>query len=86
MIAFPGMLVACAEKAGMKVPPDPNDFSPEEYPHFNIFCTVQLGAPMPHFSAHWDNAVIVAAIADEQVKTITYGQLLEQGLAVGYSR
>ena len=38
MIIFPGMIASAAEKAGMKVPPEPDgDWDAKEYPHFNIF-------------------------------------------------
>jgi hypothetical protein len=89
MIAFPGMLIDPAKKAGMKVPEDVksiDDFDPNEYPHFNIFCLAQLGQPMPNWSAHWDNARVVAALTEEECKTITFEQLYEKGFAVGYSK
>lgn len=37
MLAFPSMLTSAAEQAGMKFPSDPDDFSPEEFPHFHVF-------------------------------------------------
>lgn len=85
MIAIPIMLVSPAEKAGMKVPEDPDNFKREDYTHFFIFLTVQLGAPMPYPSAHWDNAKLIASLSDEEVKSVTYQQLLDKGLAVGNS-
>ncbi len=84
MIAFPGMLVEPAKQAGMKVPEDPDNFNPDEYPHWNIYLTVQIGAPLPNWTAHWDNAKVVAALTEEQCKTITYKEILEMGLQVGY--
>jgi hypothetical protein len=83
MIAFAGMLVAAAEEAGMKVPEDPDNFDQEEFPHFDIFCKVQLGASMPSMSAHWNNAKLIAGLSDEKIKTITYTEILEEGLEVG---
>lgn len=89
MIAFPEMLVEPAEQAGMKVPPhagkhDLDNYDPEEYPHFHVYLTAQLGASMPSWSSHWDNAVMIAAIPADKIKTITYEQLLDMGLQVGY--
>jgi hypothetical protein len=83
MIAFAGMLVDAAEKAGIKVPPNPDDFEREDFMHFFVFSTVQLGAPMPWPGAHWDNAQMIAQISDEEIRQITYQELLDRGLAVG---
>ncbi len=86
MIAFPIMAAACAAEAGMKVPDDPNSFKSEEFPHFKVFCNVQLGASMPYATAHWDNAKVIAAISDDKILQITYEELLTLGLAVGLSK
>ena len=83
MIAFAGMLVAAAEKAGIDVPPNPDDYDREEFMHFFVFATVQLGAPLPWPTAHWDNAELVASLSDEEVRQITYQELLDRGFAVG---
>ena len=85
MIAFPGILAAAAEQAGMKVPPDAENFKPADYPHFHVFCTVQLGAPMPRPDAHWENAKLIASLGPRKIKTVTYQQLLDMGLLVGNS-
>ena len=84
MIAFPEMLVAPAEEAGMKVPPDADEFDPKKYPHFAVFCTAQLGAPMPSWTSHWSNAKVVAAISAKKLKTLTFRQLWDMGFEVGY--
>ncbi len=78
MLAFPGMLVSAAEKAGMKVPPDPDEYDPNQYPHFYVFCTAQLSRPM-HPGEHCDNAKIIANISDEEIKKVTLAQLIEFG-------
>lgn len=81
MLAFPGMLVPAAQEANMKVPSDPDSFNPKDFPHFDIFCTVQLGRRMSSWTEHWDNAKVVAALTEAECKTITLGQLLEKGLS-----
>ena len=86
MIAFAGMLIGPAKEAGMKIPIDADNFNPKKYPHFDIFCKVQLGAPMPWATAHWENARLIASLSDKEIKTITYPQLMEKGLAIGNSR
>lgn len=85
MIAFPSMLVNPAKQAGIAVPPDPDNYEPEEFKHFHFFCTAQLGQSMPTPSAHWENAVIIAAIPEAEIKTIIWSQLISLGFAVGMS-
>lgn len=79
MIVFPGMLVASATKAGMKVPEDPDEFDPEQFPHFHAFCNVQLGYRMPNLSVHWGNAEIIASIPEDKIRTITLKELFDLG-------
>jgi len=85
MLAFPEMIAPAAKEAGMKVPDDLEDFDSEEYPHWQVFCRVQLGAPMPHASAHWENAKVVAQVPYDQIMQITYEDLVDLGLAIGFS-
>lgn len=85
MIAFPGMLVQPAKDAGMKVPDDPEDFDKDSYPHFYVYVLVQLGAPMPFPSAHYENAKVIASIPEEEIVKISYQELLEKGFAEGDS-
>ncbi len=86
MLAFPEMIAPAAEEADIKVPPDLENYSREDYPHWAAFCNVQLGAPMPHASAHWENAKVIATIPHSEIKLTTYQQLLDKGLAVGFSK
>lgn len=80
MMVYPGMLTAAAEKAGMKVPPDPDgEWKAEEFPHFNIFCNVQLGRRI-RWGEHWENAKVVAAIPEDKLDTVTLMDLIEAGL------
>ena len=85
MIAFPGMLVEPAKKAGIKVPEDPDNYEPMDFVKFYVLCKVQLGQPMPSPTSHWENAEVIAAISDEKIKTVTYQELLDFGWAAGYA-
>lgn len=85
MIAFEGMLVEAAEQAGIKVPPeelldaDPGEgFDPMEYPHFHVFCALQLCRPI-QWGEHWDNAKIIAAIPEERLTEMVLQDFLELG-------
>jgi len=80
MIVFPAMLVSAAEKAGMKVPPDPDKFDNNKYPHFDVFCKVQLARPVLRHGEHWDNAKIIAKIPNKEIKKATLEGLLKRGL------
>lgn len=83
MIAFRGMLLEPARQAGMKVPEDADNFNYDEYPHFAVYCAIQIGAPMPHWGVHFDNAKTVAGIPEDKVRTITWEELLPQ-VDIGY--
>lgn len=87
MIAAAFMLVSAAKKAGIKVPPDPENYSIDEYPHWHVYAYMQVGAPMPDSSAHWSNAEVVAAIPNDRIREVTPKQLREEfGFRVGYSK
>lgn len=81
MLAFPSMLVPAAEKAGMAVPPEPNSFSKHDFPHFAVFCALQLGRRMNDFTEHWDNARIIAAIPVDQLKTMYLEDFINAGVS-----
>lgn len=83
MIALPAMLAEPARKAGMSVPTDPNHFEASEFPHFSVFLGMQLGAPMPQPNAHWRNAEIIAKIPDDQIRTITFKEIIDLGFLIG---
>lgn len=82
MLVFPSMLLDAAKEAGMDTPElDSNDeFDSEQYPHFYVFCNVQLCRPMTDFQEHWHNAKVIASIPVEDIKGITLDQLVEKGL------
>jgi len=84
MIYFEEMLYNAAEEAGMKTPTK-EGWDKEEYPHFHVFCFMQLGESMPYSGCHWDNAKVIADLTDEEIKTITVDGLLDRGFAVGDS-
>jgi hypothetical protein len=78
MMVYPGMLVDAAQKAGMKVPPDPDNYDKAEYPHFDYFCLLQLARPIK-WGEHWNNAKILAEIPIEKLNKMTINQFVEQG-------
>lgn len=84
MIAFEGLLAPCAVEAGIKVPDDLENYSPEEYIHWHVYRMSQLGAPMPHSMAHWDNAAVIAKLPEDVAKTATFADLEMLGCAYGW--
>lgn len=80
MIADLGLLGNPALDAGMAVPEELMFFDKEDFPHWQVFLTIQVGRPMPNPDSHWKNAKIIAGLSVEHVKNITYEQLAELGL------
>ena len=79
MMAFPGMLVDAATQAGMAVPLDPDRFSNNDFPHFFVFCQLQLGRRMA-WDEHWENAKVIAQIPVEELKKLTLEGFIARGL------
>jgi len=90
MLVFESMIAAAAEKAGMKVPPNElldakdkeSSYSREEYPHFAVFSTLQLGRAMTGPTEHWDNAFVIAAIPEEEIRTMTLMDFAARGVTM----
>ncbi len=85
MIAFPSMLVGCAKEAGIDVPDDIENYDPESYMKWHIYNIVQLGQSLPYPSAHWHNAKVIAELSEQELKSVTFDDLIEKGLSVGNS-
>ena len=83
MMAFPAMIAPAAEKAGVDLPDDLEEYDPENYPHWHVFSLMQLGESMPYPGVHWNNAKIVADIPKEKLITLTFDDLVNEGFQVG---
>lgn len=81
MIAYTGMLLPAAKKAGMRTPIDPDDFNAADFPHFNLFCVVQIGKAVRYHGEHWHNAEVIARLTKEEIDAITLEYLIEKGLS-----
>ena len=64
-------LVSFAKAAGIIVPNDLNDPSADDYPHWNLYCNVQIERPIPSDDALLYNAKIVAAIPIDRLRSTT---------------
>lgn len=85
MYAFPGMLIGPAQEAGISIPPDIENYTPNDFPHWHVFITAQLGKPLPSPTAGWHNAKMIAGIETEKLKKMTFKDLVKAGFAVGSS-
>jgi hypothetical protein len=79
MLAFPEMLIAHAEAAGIKVPEDVKNYDKEQFPHWEVYCNAQLGRPIIFGRSHVDNASVIASIPESEIRQVTFAQLNEQG-------
>lgn len=87
MLCFEMMLAQAAADAGMKVPPEEKmdakgvcAWDREEYPHFFIFCLLQLNRGMSSPDQHWNNAKAIAKIDGEALKTMTMADFAKAGV------
>ncbi len=90
MLVFPTMLVPAAERANIAVPPDLTDETDiekikNEFPHFFVFCQVQLSRPMSEWTSHWDNAEVIARVPADEIRQITLEKLVSMGLEYAYA-
>lgn len=79
MMAFPSMLVGACEKAGVATPPDANNYIADDFPHFSVFCAVQLCRSMQP-GEHWDNAHVIASFSVDEIKHASLADLISKGL------
>ena len=75
MIAYPSLLVAPAQAAGIPIPEDHQVDTPDAYRQshcrFYVFVMMQCGRRMPTPDAHYENAKIIAGLSEKEIKTIT---------------
>lgn len=72
----------------MKVPPnelldsdgDESAWDKEDYPHFFIFCQLQLGRSMSSADQHWLNAKVIAGLDENKIKTMTFNDFVKAGV------
>ena len=82
MFMFPGMFYNHIKDSKLKMPEDFENYNPEEYPHFHVFMLTHLGQPID-IAALEDNANIIAEIPEENIKGVSFNDLLEMGVVFG---
>lgn len=82
MFAFPGMFGPHIKDSNLKQPEDFESYDPEQYPHFHVFMLTHLCQPIDIQTLE-SNANIIAAIPDDEIKKVTFEQLIEKGIVYG---
>ncbi|MFZ2152062.1 MAG: hypothetical protein WAV09_03080 [Minisyncoccia bacterium] len=82
---MPEMIVALAEAAKIKVPPNLEKYDTNEFPHWHVLLNTQLGASLPTPDAGWHNARVIAAIPDKRIRKVTMADLRKLGCLYGDS-
>lgn len=88
MILFAGLLIPSATDAGMKVPAqetldeDNLEAFRDEFPHFYVFCQMQLGRRMDP-GEPFTNATIIAKIPEKKIRKVTFQDLAKLGCSLG---
>lgn len=83
MIVFPSMLIKAAKEVNMAVPepvPEDIDSIKDDYPHFFVFCQVQLCRSLVYWGEHFDNAKVIMKFSEEEIMEITLDDLFNAGL------
>jgi hypothetical protein len=80
MLVHPGSIAKAAQDAGMAVPSDLDSYNQEAYPHWDVYCKVQLGVPVT-WGNHWRNAKIITDIPLDRIRDVTLQDLEALGFA-----
>jgi hypothetical protein len=88
MIVFPAMLIPAAHDAGMEYPNfdklDEEDIEEwkADFPHFAVFCILQLNRPMATPGQHWGNAEVIAGIEKQKIFLMTLEEFVTAGVDI----
>lgn len=84
MICFASELVDAAKGAMMEVPSNPSNWFNERdsFPHFYIFCSIQLDKAVRCWNEHITNAKIIARIPKDRILKVSQYNLRELGVSV----
>jgi len=66
----------------LKIPKDTENFDSKEYPHFALFCKIQIDKPMKIDREHWHNAIAIAQIPEKKLQKITKKELRKRGVSL----
>jgi hypothetical protein len=85
VLVYPSMLIDAAMDAGMAFPPEVEedlhfdiDSCKKEYPHFFVYCMIQLCRPIT-WGNHWNNAKIIANVPKDELMTMTEQDFVRLG-------
>ena len=75
MISKRETLVDPAKSAGIAVPPDLHHYDRLEYPHWHLYCLVQIDRPTPNPDSPNKNAHAVASIEQERIIGVNFADI-----------
>jgi hypothetical protein len=78
MIVFASALKFHAQNVGMRVPEDVQDYDALQFPHWYVYCLLQLGRPIVGDSVA-RNARIIADIPHNRIEKISYNEIVDLG-------
>ena len=81
MFARPRMFITHIKDTKLKIPDDPDNYDPEEFPRYHMFMTIHLCQTIDVYSLE-NNAKIFSEIKDEEIETVTIGDLIKRGLYI----
>jgi hypothetical protein len=67
-------LVHIAKQAGISVPENLYACK-DEFPHWNLFCMIQLDRPVNSEDAPLHNAKIIASVEDDRIRSLKFGDI-----------
>lgn len=82
MFAFTGMFEPHIKNSNLRLPENFDNYNPDQYPHFHVFVLAHICRPID-VRALEDNANIIAAIPEDEIKEVTFTQLIERGVVCG---
>jgi hypothetical protein len=72
------MLKQAAIEADMKIPDDLDNYYRDNYPHWWVYCYLQLDVPIT-WGNHWKNAKIIVSIPEDKIKKMTAFDIFDMG-------
>lgn len=66
-------LIGVAKQVGIAVPDDTSNDA--KYPHWRLFCMIQLERPINSDDALLHNAKVIAAIPKNKIRSIVFGDI-----------
>lgn len=74
------MVAKTARDAGIDVPPDPEKYDADLFPHWHVYLAVQIGRQIDDYASVSENAKIISKISVEEIRAVTFADLIAKGV------